>query len=148
MIRFTLVLVLLAIPPSVRPAVAQIFDESGAEEVVPRYDPDAEALRSLLVPGWSQMRQGADGYGTAYLMIAVVSAVFLSGAVEVPVLGDSDDNFGQVLAGAVYGLNAVVSAFDAHGRAVESNRENGWDLDRDAARGLRGPRLALVRLRF
>lgn len=147
MIRITLV-ALLFVQLAAAPAAAQIFDDPRAPEVAPRYDPEAEALRSLVLPGWSQMRQGADGRGAAHMVIAFVSAVFMFGVMEVPVVGDEDDNFGQVLAGAFYGLNAVVSAFDAHNRAAESNRENGWDLDEQAASGPSGLRLNLVRLTF
>ncbi|RKZ05630.1 hypothetical protein DRQ32_12190 [bacterium] len=81
-------------------------------------------------------------------MIAIISGIFLFGVVEVPVLADDDDNFGQVFAGAIYGLNAVLSGFDAHRRATDSNRENGWDLDESARARPPGFRVALVRLRF
>jgi hypothetical protein len=143
-LSFVVVLLLLSWVP---PAAGQIFEPVSAR-VVPRYDPEAEALRSLLLPGWSQMRQGADVRGTVHMTIAFVSAVFMFGVMDVPVLGDSEDNFGQVLAGAFYGLNAVVSAFDAHARATESNRENGWDLQESGRRAEPGLRIALVRLDF
>lgn len=132
------------------PARAQIFeeDEESAAAAVPYFDPDGEALRSILLPGWSQFRQGHDDAGLAYAAIAVVSGIFLFGVIDVPLVGDEGDNFGTALAGALYGLNAVVSGFDAHRRATESNRENGWDLQQTLHTGDRGWRLALVRARF
>lgn len=148
MIRILLAVVLsLATLPS--PAAAQIFDDDpGSAAVVPRRDPEAEALRSLVVPGWSQFRQGADGQGMVHVTVAFVSAVFLFGVADVPVFSNPNDNFGQVLAGVVYGANAVVSAFDAQRRAQDSNLENGWDLPETALRQPSGVRLSLVSLRF
>jgi hypothetical protein len=147
MMRILLVLVLLANLLPV-PAVAEIFDDPEATKPVPHYDPDAEAVRSLILPGWSQFRQGHDNAGFAYATVAVITMVFLTGVLDVPLLGDEDDNFGRVLAGMLYGLNAVVSGFDAHRRASESNLEHGWDLEEQVLRPDPGFRLSLVRVRF
>ena len=74
--------------------------------------------------------------------------IFAVGLVEVPLISNEKDNFGQVLAGVMYGLNAVLSGFDAHRRANESNREHGWELEEQALRPPPGVRVALVRMRF
>jgi hypothetical protein len=151
MIRCLLVLLILFQFCPV-PVLADVFDE-GEEQPspqgpVPRYEPDREALRSVILPGWSQHRQGASEAGWAFSAIAFTTFIFMIGIVEVPVLGDEDDNFGQVLAGALYGMNAVVSGWDAYNRAVESNRENGWDLHGQARSSGVGFRLPLVRTSF
>ena len=130
------------------PAMAEIFDDPEAAEPVPHYDPDGEALRSLILPGWSQFRQGHHNAGFGYATVAVITMMFLTGFIDVPVVGDSDDNFGRVLTGMLYGLNAVVSGFDAHRRASESNLEHGWNLEEQALRPDPGLRLSLVRVRF
>ena len=150
MIRGLLVFLLLLQCVPV-PAVADIYaDEEPKQESteVPRYEPDQEAVRSLVFPGWSQHRQGASEAGWGFTTIAAVTLVFALGFFEVPVLGNEDDNFGQVLAGALYALNAVVSGFDAYNRAAESNRENGWDLQPQARNADPGIRVGLVRLSF
>lgn len=147
MMRILLALLLLAnlLPVS---AVAEIFDDPEATTPVPHYDPDSEALRSLVLPGWSQFRQGYGNAGFGYATVAVITMMFLTGVVDVPLVGDEDDNFGRVLAGMLYGLNATVSGFDAHRRASESNLEHGWDLEGQARRPDPGFRLSLVRVRF
>lgn len=152
MIRLLFMTLVFACIASV-PAGAEIYDAPESEgqedqEVVPRYNPDREAARSLLLPGWSQYRQGHNNTGFAYSAIAAVTLVFALGVFELPILSGDDDNFGQVLAGVMYGLNAVVSGFDAHRSAVESNREFGWDLEEQAQNRPPGWRVALVRVRF
>jgi hypothetical protein len=136
---------LLASAPA--PARAQIFDDEPGT-AVPRYDPGHEALRSLVLPGWSQFRQGHDARGWGYSSVAVISMFFAAGVADVPVVGDDDDNFGQVLMALIYGFNAVLSGFDAYNLAVESNRENGWDVEVRVESVASGWRLDLVRLEF
>lgn len=149
MIRVLFLILMLTCIAAV-PASAEIYDEPEVQgqDVVPRYNPDGEAARSVLLPGWSQFRQGHDNAGWAYATIAAVTLVFALGVIEVPLVSSEDDDFGQVLTGVMYGLNAVVSGFDAHRRAVESNREYGWDLDGQAQSRPPGLRVALVRVRF
>jgi hypothetical protein len=132
------------------PVMADPFDQAGEprQGPVPRYEPDREALRSLVFPGWSQHRQGASNAGWFYTAMAFTTFFFMIGTWDVPVLGSEEDNFGQVFAGVLYGMNAVVSAFDAYNRAVESNRENGWDLAEPAASLDSGIRIPLVHLDF
>ena len=132
------------------PARAESPEESQTtnDTAVPYYDPEGEAVRSVLLPGWSQYRQGHDNAGLAYALVAGVTFVFAIGLFEFPLLSNDKDNFGQVLAGVMYGLNAVVSGFDAHRRADESNREYGWEIEEQALRSPPGLRFALVRVRF
>ena len=148
MMRTLLLLVLLVslLPLS---AVAEVFDEPEvASTPVPHYDPDGEALRSLILPGWSQFRQGQPNAGFGYATVAAITMIFLSGVVDVPLIGDEGDNFGRVLAGMLYGLNALVPGFDAHPRASESNLVNGRALEKHTPRPDPGFRLSLVRVRF
>jgi hypothetical protein len=134
------------------PALADVFDEdedaAAVQGPVPRYEPDREALRSVILPGWSQHRQGAPEAGWAFNAIAFTTFFFMVGIVDVPVLGDEEDNFGQVLGGVLYGMNAVVSGWDAYSRAAESNREHGWDLGEQARAPRTGFRIPLVRTTF
>jgi hypothetical protein len=150
MTRLLLVILLLAqVVPS--PASADIYGEQEASaepERVPRWDPDQEALRSLVWPGWSQHRQGEGGRGWAFTIVAGVTFVYMIGLYDVPVIGNEKDNFGQVFASVLYGMNAVLSAFDAHNMATESNREHGWDLGYGARKPDFGLRVDLVRLGF
>ena len=147
-----LLLILLLLHPFGARAADDIYGEDDtqptAQTIVPRYDPAGEAVRSFVLPGWSQHRQGHPASGWAYTTIEIVTFVFAIGIFEVPLVGGEDDNFGQVLGGVLYGLNAVVSGFDAHGRAVESNREHGWDLDESTVRSDFGVRFSLVRVKF
>ena len=147
MIRVLIALLLIL---QCNPVHADVFSdvEEPARATVPRYDPGNEALRSLVLPGWSQHRQGAPNAGWGYTAIAVTTFFFMIGTWDVPVIGSDEDNFGQVFAGVIYGMNAVVSAFDAYNRAADSNRENGWDLDAQARGEGFGIRLALVRVSF
>lgn len=152
MIRCLLVFLILVqcIPV---PVFADVFDDeeepvAGKEGPVPYYKADREAVRSVIIPGWSQHRQGASEAGWAFTAIALTTFFFMIGTWEVPVLGGDDDNFGQVLAGVLYGMNAVVSGWDAYNRATESNRENGWDLEEQAHSLDRGVRLPLVSVGF
>ena len=147
MIRILLVLVLLANLLPVR-AAAEMFDEPENTAPVPYYDPDSEAVRSLILPGWSQFRQGQSNAGFGYASVAIITMVFVTGIFDVPALSEEDDSFGRVLMGMLYGLNAVVSGFDANRRASESNREHGWDLDNQALRAGPAFRLSLVRMSF
>ena len=147
MSRILLVLVLLAglLPSS---AVAEIFDEPEIATAVPHYNPEGEAVRSLILPGWSQFRQGHSNAGFGYATVAAITMMFLTGIIDVPFVSDEGDNFGLVLSGMLYGLNAVVSGFDAHRRASESNLEYGWELEEQALQPDPKFRLSLVRLRF
>jgi hypothetical protein len=147
MMRIPLALILLAglLPAS---AGAEIFGEPESVTTVPHYNPEGEAVRSLVLPGWSQFRQGHENAGFGYAAVAVITLMFLTGVVDAPFVNDDDDNFGQVLAGVLYGVNAVVSGFDAQRRASESNREHGWDFEEQALRTDPNLRLSIVRVRF
>lgn len=118
----------------------------------PYRDPNAAAVKSLVVPGWGQHGNLEASKGWLFTLNAMVALLFATSTLEF-----SEGNSARLVRGvavADYVLNAGFSAYDAYVNAERLNRENGYllgepDVGRaDAARPHAGVAIALVRLGF